>query len=91
MEMTMTKGFCELNEQEMCETEGGCWWVPLVVVGVVGAVLIYEPMAQTVDSGNRRVAQIDANSSGQPVTIHQISIWNNISGNGTYTAYPEKK
>lgn len=32
MEMTMTKGFCELNEQEMCEMDGGYYLPPVIVV-----------------------------------------------------------
>ena len=34
MENVMTKGFCELNEQEMMETDGGIAILPIIVMSV---------------------------------------------------------
>mgnify|MGYP000027839859 FL=1 len=88
MEKTLSMGaFTELNEREVMETEGGLWG--LIAFCVVGAVAIYEPMAQSVDGINRKTAQNNANRSGESYTVHQISIWNNITSGSTYTAYPE--
>lgn len=88
MEKTLTLGaFEELSENEVMETEGGL--IGWIILGVGSAVAIYEPIAQAVDKGNRGVAQGNANRSGEPCTINQISIWNNITSGPTYTAYPE--
>jgi len=89
MEKTLSLGnFTELDEREIMETEGG-GYLGIIILVVAGAVAIYEPLAQQVDKGNRGVAQGNANRSGEPCTINQISIWNNITSGPTYTAYPE--
>lgn len=89
MEKTLSLGaFEELDERDVMETEGGCWGVVIVVAAL--AIVIYEIPAQAVDKGNRGAAQSNANRSGEPCTVNQISIWNNITSGPTYTAYPEK-
>lgn len=88
MEKTLSMGaFTELDEREVMETEGGGLGIVLFVAAC--AIAIYEIPAQAVDKGNRGVAQGNANRSGEPCTINQISIWNNITSGPTYTAYPE--
>lgn len=91
MEKTLSIGaFTELDEREVMETEGGsALLVGIVLVVVGGAIAIYEPSARQIDRGNDRMAQITANSSGEPCTVKHISILNNISGNKSYTAYPQ--
>ena len=90
MEKTLSMGaFTELNEREVMETEGGI--IGIVIFTVAAAAAIYEIPAQAVDKGNRGVAQGNADRSGQPCTINNYSIWNNITQGSTYTANPSKK
>ena len=91
MEKTLSLGaFTELDEHEVMETEGGsALLVGIVLVVVGGAIAIYKPSARQIDRGNDRMAQITANRSGEPCTVKHISILNNISGNKSYTAYPQ--
>ena len=91
MEKALSMGaFTELDEREMMETEGGGALIVGIVLVVGCAIAICEIPAQAVDKGNRGVAQGNANRSGEPCTINQISIWNNIKSGSTYTAYPQK-
>ncbi len=71
MEKVMTNGFCELNEQEMMETDGGVWWMPAVIVGLLGAVGVGAVVVSVGNWNNRVNAQEEANDTKKPVVAQQ--------------------
>lgn len=51
MEKVMTNGFCELNEQEMMETEGGGWFSMWYDIGAA----VYDYTHGGDDGGNKGI------------------------------------
>lgn len=83
MELTMTKGFCELNEKELAETDGG-FIGTIIVVGVcVGVGYV-----------NYRTCQYIANYATYEQDVSRINTYNQtVTSNNRpdlVRSYPEK-
>ena len=68
MENVMTKGFCELNEQEMMETDGGIAILPIIVM--VGAAMLLTGCTSGSGDSSSETTTTTAAPRARDVQIH---------------------